>query len=122
MPEDQDITPSDAATEQAALAAPFTPPGEVGWVGDNAIEALIQTVKRACEDDDFRARCLHSPAAAKEAVREAGRIRVPEHMNIIFIERYPEPNAAIILLPPKGSKEGFSLPRNLKCCYQPYVS
>ena len=122
MPESHDTPPDLTAADQAAIAAPCTPPGEVGWVGDNTIEALIQTVKLACEDDDFRAQCLRSPADAKAAVRKAGHIAVPDNMNIIFIERFPEPNAAIILLPPKGSKEVFSLRRNFKCCYQPYVS
>ena len=96
----------------------------LGWRGDNAEEALRKTVAKACdrskEGAAFRAKCLKSPADAKEAVEKAGGVAVPEEMSIMFIEAIPEPNCAVIMLPPAGTTDFPALQQMLRCCYQPY--
>ena len=113
---------SSAATAAFAAFAATRPPHDRGWSGDNAVEALIKTIRRACHEEgkDFRARCLKDHASARTAVEEAGGIQVPEHMCIMFIERFPEPNCAVVLLPPTGELDEPSIHKALRCCYQPY--
>ena len=56
---------------------------------DAAIEAFDAALTRAGWDSEFRERLIKSPDSAKEAVAEAGNIRIPANKVIVFYEAQP---------------------------------
>ncbi len=62
---------------------------------DAAIEAFDAALTRAGWDLEFRQRLIKTPDSAKEAVAEAGNIRIPAGKVIVFYEGQPgKPDAA----------------------------
>ena len=62
---------------------------------DAAIEAFDAALTRAGWDLEFRERLIKTPASAKQAVAEAGNIRIPADKVIVFYEAQPgKPDAA----------------------------
>src|SRR5437764_11252736 len=62
---------------------------------DAAIEAFDAALTRAGWDLEFRQRLIKTPDSAKEAVAEAGNIRIPADKVIVFYEAEPgKPDAA----------------------------
>jgi hypothetical protein len=52
---------------------------------DEKLDRLTSVLTRAGSDVKFRERCLSSPAAAKQAVSEAGEIEFPPDFEIQFL-------------------------------------
>jgi len=62
---------------------------------DAAIEAFDAALTRAGWDLEFRQRLIKTPDSAKQAVAEAGNIRIPADKVIVFYEAQPgKPDAA----------------------------
>src|SRR5438874_13513538 len=56
---------------------------------DDAIEAFDAALTRAGWDSEFRERLIKTPDSAKQAVAEAGNIRIPANKVIVFYEGQP---------------------------------
>ena len=105
-----------------------TPGGKIEkkpWNADNAVAAFTAALTRAGYDKKFRERLNASPASARRAVAEEGKIDIPKDKVILFHEKENNENYHVFYLPPlseTGEHKPYLYKDYFQCCYSQWLS